>query len=346
MGHPSLGVDIFSAGDFYFTREMDGEGESLEEQAHHVLGKLKTLLDSQRLSVRNIVKVQLYLKDMMDYVDFNKVYAEFMGDHRPPRSAVEVPGFLTENARVKLGVIACRREKIDVFKVPSINPSPGPLYDGVVVEPYLFTREMCGLGAALTDQIRDGFRSMEAILAAKGLSMRDSAVVFAYLTDMRDYREFMDFYGKLFGERLPPLALASANKLPHISSKVKVGGIAGYNEPPSGLRIRLQDSYGNMDDASIVKDLAFTRELVGVGSSTSEQAANLAKSLSALVKELGAGEKAVVKMRLHFSDAEILNAAVSTLEKELGAINFPISAVRVPALPRDARVGVWAIIHA
>lgn len=35
-------------------------------------------------------RLQVFLKDMNDFVSMNKVYAEFFGAHKPARSAVEV----------------------------------------------------------------------------------------------------------------------------------------------------------------------------------------------------------------------------------------------------------------
>jgi enamine deaminase RidA (YjgF/YER057c/UK114 family) len=340
------GIDGLSVGEFYFTKEMDGQGKSLEEQTEYVLQKMKELLEAQSLTFRNVVKVQLYLRDMMDYKYFNDRYASYMGEHLPPRSTVEVPGFLKEGIKVKLGVIACRREKIDVFRVPSVRSSPGPLYDGALIEPYLFTREMCGMGEDAREQTADGFLSMKTILNTKGLSLDDSALVFAYLTDIRDLPTFMDYYSGLFEKRLPPLTLTSVTGLPSLSSKVKVGGIASYNERISSLRIEgLKDSYPRMDDVSIVKNLAFTRELVGVGLDTDEQISNLTKGLGNLVKELGAEEKRIAKVRVHLTDVQVYDLLLDKLEEELGTLEFPISAVKVSALPHDSKVGIWALIH-
>lgn len=340
------GVDGLAVGEFYFTKELDGQGKSLEEQTEYVLQKMKELLESQGLTFKNVVKVQLYLRDMMDYKYFNDRYAKYMGEHLPPRSTVEVPGFLREGVRVKLGVIACRREKIDIFRVSSVRSSPGPLYDGALVEPYLFTREMCGMGEDVREQTADGFLSVKTILDTKGLSLDDSALVFAYLTDIGDLPTFMEYYSKLFGKRLPPLSLTSVTGLPSLSSKVKVGGIASYNEGISGLRISsLKDLYPKMDDVSIVKNLAFTRELVGAGLDTGEQISNLAKGFSDLIKELGAKGKRIAKVRIHLTDVEIYDKLLGKLKEELGALDFPISAVKVSALPHESKVGIWALIH-
>ena len=340
------GVDGLSIGEFYFTKELDGLGGNLEEQTEYVLQRVKGLLESQGLSFRNVVKVQLYLRDMMDYKSFNDRYVKYMGKHLPPRSAVEVPGFLDESVRVKLGVIACRRENVDVFRVASVRASPGPLYDGALVEPYLFTREMCGIGESVEEQIADGFQSLKTILNTRGLNLSDSALIFAYLTDIGDLPRFMEHYNRLFEGRLPPLTITSVTGLPSLGSKVKVGGIACYNERISTLRVEgLKDSYPNMEDVSIIKDLAFTRELVGIGMDIEEQASNLVKGLNSLIKELGTKEGRIAKLRVHFTDNEAYNELLDKLEEFL-ALDFPISGVRVSALPRGSRIGVWAIIHA
>ncbi|MEM0085521.1 MAG: Rid family detoxifying hydrolase [Zestosphaera sp.] len=40
--------------------------------------------------VRNIVKVTVYLKDIAKFSEFNEVYSELLGDHKPARAVVAV----------------------------------------------------------------------------------------------------------------------------------------------------------------------------------------------------------------------------------------------------------------
>lgn len=65
-------------------------GTTIEEQAARTLGNLEALLKDQGLCKKNIAKVTVYLSDFNMFADFNKCYADFMGEHRPARTCVEV----------------------------------------------------------------------------------------------------------------------------------------------------------------------------------------------------------------------------------------------------------------
>ena len=56
-------------------------------------------------SVTDILKVNVYLVDMEKYSIFNNRYIEFMGDHRPARSCVEVRR-LPGDAQVEVEMVA------------------------------------------------------------------------------------------------------------------------------------------------------------------------------------------------------------------------------------------------
>lgn len=55
--------------------------------------------------VKNIMKVNIFVKDMNDFAAVNEEYAEFFGDHKPARSCVEVAR-LPKDARIEIEAIA------------------------------------------------------------------------------------------------------------------------------------------------------------------------------------------------------------------------------------------------
>jgi enamine deaminase RidA (YjgF/YER057c/UK114 family) len=335
-----------AAGEFLFTRELEAEGSNLREQTKNVLDATGELLQSQGLTFRNVVKVQVYLKDMRDYVEFNNEYAKRMGDQPPPRSTVEIPGFVNHECRVAFGVIGCKSDNIEIFKAKNVNPSPGPLYDGALVEPYLFTREMCGLGAGVKEQIADGFSSMEKILRAKDANMHDTALVFAYLTEIGDFSTLMEFYTRKFDRRLPPLSIAAVTCLPHRDSAFKIGGVAAVGCETSSIKLgNLKDSYANMTDVTIIKNLAFSRELLGIGSNTEEQISSLTFGVKELLNELGSDKKRIVNLRVHLTDLSIYDRLLKRLDGVLGGVDFPTSQVIVKGLPRNAQAGLSATFY-
>lgn len=60
-------------------------GTTMKEQAFQTLFNLKCVLDGAGLDISDIAKVNVFLTSMDDFEDFNEVYSDFMGGHRPAR---------------------------------------------------------------------------------------------------------------------------------------------------------------------------------------------------------------------------------------------------------------------
>tara|TARA_X000001036_G_scaffold409601_2_gene420831 strand:+ start:1208 stop:1624 length:417 start_codon:yes stop_codon:yes gene_type:complete len=103
-----------SAGGFLYTSGQVGinptsgniESTETKSQCLQVLKNILAILEARNLSLINIVKLTVYLKDLNDFADLNEVFKEFFGDTNfPARSTVEVAG-LPLGARVEIDCIA------------------------------------------------------------------------------------------------------------------------------------------------------------------------------------------------------------------------------------------------
>jgi len=65
------------------------EGD-ISVQAKQVLTNLSEVLKEAGSDLNNVVKTTIFLSNMEDFADVNKVYAEFFKDHKPARSTVAV----------------------------------------------------------------------------------------------------------------------------------------------------------------------------------------------------------------------------------------------------------------
>ena len=65
-------------------------GTTIEEQTERVLKNLSIVLNGLGLSLQNIVKTTVFLKDMGDFQGMNAVYAKEFDDHRPARSTIAI----------------------------------------------------------------------------------------------------------------------------------------------------------------------------------------------------------------------------------------------------------------
>ncbi len=63
---------------------------SIEEQADQAIGNLKALLEESGVSMENVVKTTVFIKNMDDFAKINAIYSEFFVENCPARSCVEV----------------------------------------------------------------------------------------------------------------------------------------------------------------------------------------------------------------------------------------------------------------
>lgn len=105
-----------SAGNFTFVSGQIGmdprtgnivEG-GIREQTSQVLNNLRAILVTAGLSTKDVVKAEVYLRDMNDFAVMNEVYAaSFSGDTKPARAAVQVAR-LPRDVLVEISCIAYR----------------------------------------------------------------------------------------------------------------------------------------------------------------------------------------------------------------------------------------------
>lgn len=68
------------------------EKTCVDGQTKQVMRNLKSVLESQGLTLQNIVKCNVYLSDMANFEKMNIVYGEMLEGHTPARTTVAVAG--------------------------------------------------------------------------------------------------------------------------------------------------------------------------------------------------------------------------------------------------------------
>ncbi|MFB4160138.1 RidA family protein [Geomicrobium sp. JSM 1781026] len=74
-------------------------------QTRQVLANINSILKSQQLKITNLVKTTIFINDMNHFQEINEEYSQFMQEHRPARSAVEVSR-LPKDVLVEIEAIA------------------------------------------------------------------------------------------------------------------------------------------------------------------------------------------------------------------------------------------------
>ncbi len=85
----------------------DVVSEDIKEQTAKTLDNVEAVLEAADSSLDDIVKATVFVTDMANYADVNEVYAEYMNEPFPARSAVEVAD-LPIDIGVEIEVIASR----------------------------------------------------------------------------------------------------------------------------------------------------------------------------------------------------------------------------------------------
>ena len=81
-------------------------GETIENQTEQVLKNIEAILAARGLTLENVVKTEVYLKDLKDFAVMNRLYAEkFSFAIKPARATVQVSK-LPLDALVEISCIA------------------------------------------------------------------------------------------------------------------------------------------------------------------------------------------------------------------------------------------------
>ncbi|EXG86068.1 endoribonuclease L-PSP [Clostridium sp. ASBs410] len=80
-------------------------GEDIVSQTKQSLTNIKSILESEGLSMANVVKTTVLLKNISEFGAMNEVYASFFEGDCPARAAYEVAA-LPKNALVEIEAIA------------------------------------------------------------------------------------------------------------------------------------------------------------------------------------------------------------------------------------------------
>lgn len=92
---------------------LDAAGNKVEGdivvQTVQVLENLKAILAAAGLTLKEVVKTTVFLADLADFSEMNRVYGEYFGDHPPARSTVQVAG-LPRGVALEIEAVALRKD--------------------------------------------------------------------------------------------------------------------------------------------------------------------------------------------------------------------------------------------
>jgi 2-iminobutanoate/2-iminopropanoate deaminase len=80
-------------------------GVTAAEQARQALLNAKAVVEAAGLTLADVVKVTVFIRDMGQFAAINEVYAGFFAENPPARSVVEVSG-LPKDVLVEVEMVA------------------------------------------------------------------------------------------------------------------------------------------------------------------------------------------------------------------------------------------------
>ena len=96
---------LFTSGQLPIDYRTGDMPESIEEQTKLSLTNIKSIVEKTSASMKNIIKVTVFLSDMNNFSKMNEIYQNFFTESYPARSCVEVSR-LPKDALVEIEAIA------------------------------------------------------------------------------------------------------------------------------------------------------------------------------------------------------------------------------------------------
>jgi len=96
---------LFTSGQIPLNEKGEMVDGGITSQTEQVFKNLIVILEERELTLNNVVKVTVFLKDMNDFAQMNEVYAAFFAEHKPARSTIEVAR-LPKDVLVEIEMIA------------------------------------------------------------------------------------------------------------------------------------------------------------------------------------------------------------------------------------------------
>ncbi|MCR3905485.1 MAG: RidA family protein [Tenericutes bacterium] len=91
----------------YVADTMELVSSDIKEQTKQSLNNVLSIVEAAGLKKENIVRCGVFMTDLGDFQKMNEVYANFFGDHKPARAAVEVRR-LPKDVQIEIDAIAIK----------------------------------------------------------------------------------------------------------------------------------------------------------------------------------------------------------------------------------------------
>ena len=230
----SQGVD---AGDYVYVsgqgpRRADGSmPTTFAEQCRQALENVKAIVTDAGLSTQHVVYTQVYLQDVNNYAEMDRVFGEFFPQTPPARAVLGVAR--VPDPPIQISAIAVRdlADRRTVF--PPGHKLEGTASPGMLTHDLLFISSMAGsdpeTGKVPEDaaaQVDLALNRLQAVVKAAGLELSNMVFVNPYLTSAIPMRIMNERYARRFEfGNTPARATIEVSSLPD-HAHIEYTGIA------------------------------------------------------------------------------------------------------------------------
>lgn len=83
-------------------------GTTVEQQTEQCLRNVQAILEAAGSGLQHVLRCGVFLLDMREFQNMNKVYTRMFGEHRPARTTIQAAGLPGEGLLVEIDAIAYR----------------------------------------------------------------------------------------------------------------------------------------------------------------------------------------------------------------------------------------------
>jgi 2-iminobutanoate/2-iminopropanoate deaminase len=185
-------------------RRPDGSSpEGFTAQARQAFNNIKSIVEAAGLTIDHVVYIQVYLDNVSNYDEMNKVFAECFGKTPPARAVLGVARLPESPILINAVAVRNTAEKKPVF--PPNYKSSDPAPPGMLTHDRLFVSSMPGsepaTGSVPQDagaQVDLALDRVEAVLKAAGLGLSNMVFVNPYMTTDLPARVMNEHYARRF----------------------------------------------------------------------------------------------------------------------------------------------------
>src|ERR1700739_1404555 len=231
------GSTSFDAGDYIY---VSGQGPRNENgtlpatfgaQVRQALTNLKSVVEAAGLTMDHVVYTTVYLTDISQYAEMNRVFGEFFGKIPPARAVLGVAGLPDPSIQVNGVAVRSPSGRRPVY--PPNYKSDEPFSPGILTHDRLFVSAMPRTGISgdkvLDDpasQVDFALDGMKAVVEAAGLDLRHMVFVNPYLTAQLPTRIMNEHYARRFEfGNTPARATIEVSSLPS-GAQIEFTGVA------------------------------------------------------------------------------------------------------------------------